>query len=375
MHFYVVGGAVRDVLMGNEPKDIDFCVVGSSHQEMVKLGYIPIEATSFPVFLDSQGNEYALARKEKKIGKGYHGFEVNFDSSVTLEEDLKRRDLTINSMAVNYNDWEAFLSTKDYSLVIDPFNGINDIKSKLINHTSKAFNEDPVRALRAARLAVRYDFNISYNTIQYIEDMVKYGELEHLTTERIWLEISKTIDDNKNVIRFFDILFDTGVFYKIFPFKINQLKIEHFCFDHLKNHNFNIPEYIFISIFNNNPLEVLEKLCLYLKTPTEYLKTIRLFCLIKTLLEEKQLTDDSIIKLFRTINVYNEKQSLRFLQCLEFIKIGCLSDNNKINILKRAYEDTSYKIGDIIPIKEFKGLKGNQIGEIIWNHRKNSINI
>ena len=127
MDIFVVGGAVRDVLLGREPKDIDYVVVGSTPQEMLHAGFKSIPASSFPVFHNKDGDEYALARKEKKVGNGYHGFECEYDTSVTLEEDLYRRDLRINSMAVPLESWCEFKSTLDAYHVIDPYDGTEDI--------------------------------------------------------------------------------------------------------------------------------------------------------------------------------------------------------------------------------------------------------
>ena len=158
---YAVGGSVRDILLGRTPKDLDYVVVGATPEDMLKSGFEKVGA-DFPVFLHPKTkDEYALARTERKVGLGYTGFECSFDPSITLEEDLMRRDLTFNSMAVNKNDWEEFTRTRNPDLVIDPFNGILDLNNRLIRHTSKAFSEDPVRVLRVARFAARYNFKIA----------------------------------------------------------------------------------------------------------------------------------------------------------------------------------------------------------------------
>ncbi len=181
MKIFLVGGAVRDHVMGIECKDRDYVVVGSSPEEMLALGYSQVGA-DFPVFLHPETNEeYALARTERKSGRGYHGFVVDFSKEVTLEDDLERRDLTMNSMAMD-------LITGD---IIDPFNGLDDIKNKVIRHTSEAFAEDPVRVLRTARFAARYNFTIHDDTLSFMKDLVDAGELNELTKERVWKEFEK----------------------------------------------------------------------------------------------------------------------------------------------------------------------------------------
>ena len=182
MKTYLVGGAVRDMLLGIEPKDCDYVVVGSTPQHMLDQGYSQVGA-DFPVFLHpTTGDEYALARIERKTSAGYNGFEVDFDSSVTLEQDLSRRDLTMNSMAID----------QDTGVIIDPYNGQEDLKNKIIRHTSDAFAEDPVRVLRAARFSARYvDFTIHEDTLALMAKIVSSGEFDSLTPERVWAEFEK----------------------------------------------------------------------------------------------------------------------------------------------------------------------------------------
>lgn len=183
---YMVGGAVRDKLLGLEPKDIDYVVVGSTIEEMLSLGFQQVGA-EFPVFLHpTTGEEYALARQEKKTGPGYHGFEVMFSPDVTLEQDLARRDLTINAMAMLPD-----------GTVVDPYGGQDDLKNKVLRHTSDAFREDPVRVLRLARFQARYfGFSIAPETMVMMAEMVEAGELNHLTPERVFAEFKKGLMEN-----------------------------------------------------------------------------------------------------------------------------------------------------------------------------------
>ena len=182
MKTYLVGGAIRDRLLGFQPKERDWVVVGSSPDEMKSNGFKQV-GKDFPVFLHPKtGEEYALARTERKSGHGYTGFEFNINSNVTLEQDLERRDLTINAIA---EDEEGNL--------IDPFNGQKDIKDKKLRHISDAFSEDPLRVLRVLRFKTNLpDFEIVPETKDKINEIISSGELEYLTGERIWLEMYKT---------------------------------------------------------------------------------------------------------------------------------------------------------------------------------------
>jgi len=203
--FFIVGGYVRDRLLNCECNDHDFVVVGATPEMMIENGFQQVGA-DFPVFLNKAGDEYALARKERKVAAGYHGFETDFDTSVTLEEDLFRRDLTINAMAREVLSWDdnghAHLSDE----IIDPFNGRRDLEDGRIRHVSDAFGEDPVRVLRALRFAARYGFDIALETYDLMKWMVRDGELNHLTAERVWLEFEKTMTESVDTSDFLQML-------------------------------------------------------------------------------------------------------------------------------------------------------------------------
>lgn len=206
MKIYEVGGCVRDRILGKEPKDIDYVVVGSSEEEMYSLGYTLV-GKDFPVFLHPQtGYEYALARKEKKVGAGYSGFETDV-FNVSLEEDLFRRDLTINAIAMDSS-----------GKIIDPYNGAVDLKLGILRHVSKHFAEDPVRILRIARFSARYNFLIADETYDLMKHMVKNGEFNHLTKERVWAEIEKSLEES-HLQNFFTALEKIGALEKLFSFK------------------------------------------------------------------------------------------------------------------------------------------------------------
>ncbi|GIR64205.1 MAG: hypothetical protein CM15mP69_0330 [Ectothiorhodospiraceae bacterium] len=184
MKVYLVGGAVRDKLLGIPVKEKDWVVVGSTPQEMRDKGYKQV-GKDFPVFINPKtGEEYALARTERKSGHGYTGFEFDTNPNVTLEEDLARRDLTINAIAQDED-----------GTLIDPFNGQEDIKNKKLRHVSDAFSEDPLRVLRVARFKANLkNFEITKETLQKIEKVIISNEMKYLTGERIWLELIKSHD-------------------------------------------------------------------------------------------------------------------------------------------------------------------------------------
>ena len=194
MKVYLVGGAVRDKLLGIPVKEKDWVVVGSTPQEMRDKGYKQV-GKDFPVFINPKtGEEYALARTERKSGHGYTGFEFDTNPNVTLEEDLARRDLTINAIAQDED-----------GTLIDPFNGQEDIKNKKLRHVSDAFSEDPLRVLRVARFKANLkNFEITKETLQKIEKVIMSNEMKYLTGERIWLELIKSHDP----LRFFFALKD-----------------------------------------------------------------------------------------------------------------------------------------------------------------------
>lgn len=205
MQAYLVGGAVRDLLMGRNPSDRDYVVVGATPQEMLEDGFTQVGA-DFPVFIHpTSGEEYALARTERKTGEGYNGFSTEY-AGVSLIDDLSRRDLTCNAIAIDP-------VTSD---LIDPFGGGKDIQDKILRHVSGAFREDPVRVLRVARLASKLGFDIAPETASLCREMVAAGELDHLTPERVQQELIKTLGQ-QNPSRFFTALDEVGALEKLFP--------------------------------------------------------------------------------------------------------------------------------------------------------------
>ena len=206
MQTYLVGGAVRDALLGRHCDDRDYVVVGATPEAMLAAGFRPV-GKDFPVFLHPETQaEYALARTERKSGKGYHGFTFHTATDVTLEDDLARRDLTINAMAQD-----------EVGRVIDPFCGQRDLDAKILRHVGPAFAEDPVRILRLARFAARFhDFSVAPETLSLMRGMVDCGEVDHLVAERVWQELAKGLMENRPS-RMFEILRECGALRRLLP--------------------------------------------------------------------------------------------------------------------------------------------------------------
>ena len=205
LKIYCVGGAVRDGLLGLPVQDRDYVVVGSTPEEMVARGFRPV-GKDFPVFLHPDTHEeYALARTERKTAHGYQGFAVYASPDVTLEQDLLRRDFTVNAIAQDAD-----------GKLIDPHNGIADLRAGILRHVSPAFSEDPVRILRAARFAARFNFTIVPDTLTLMRDMVNNGEVDALVAERVWQELARGLMEKKPS-RFFETLRNCGALAKILP--------------------------------------------------------------------------------------------------------------------------------------------------------------
>lgn len=211
MKIYLVGGAVRDSLLGLSGSDRDWVVVGATIDDMLAKGYRPV-GKDFPVFLHPDTNEeYALARTERKSGKGYKGFTVYAAPDVTLDEDLQRRDLTVNAMAMDVS--------ADAKTIIDPWGGQQDIKRRLLRHVSPAFCEDPLRVLRTARFAARFaplGFTVAQETMALMQQITRDGEIEHLIAERVWREMDTALGEKQPRV-FFEVLRECGALAVLIP--------------------------------------------------------------------------------------------------------------------------------------------------------------
>ncbi len=361
MKIYLVGGAVRDTLLGRKVTERDYVVVGATPKEMLDLGFRQV-GKDFPVFLHPETNEeYALARTERKTGKGYTGFECNADPSVTLEEDLKRRDLTINAMAQEVGD--------PSNKIIDPYQGQNDLKNKILRHISPAFSEDPVRILRVARFAARFpSFTVFHETNELMKDMVQNGEVDALVPERVWKEFSRALTE-ENPIRFFEVLNDCGALIKLFPeiilkesFKTSK------SLDCLKNAIAQRPpnELIYFgTLAAGLEKHEITTLCQRLKPPTQFSElAILLSSNLNNYLNLNFNNAEMIVNFLENLDAYRRPE--RFSDFCQVMIFSVPENTNTANFLKQAFENTKD-----IATKPFidSGLKGEEIGKAIHQAR------
>ena len=355
MKIYLVGGAVRDKLLGIPVKDHDWVVVGSSPDEMKKKGFKQV-GKDFPVFIDPKtGEEYALARTERKSGHGYTGFEFDTNSNVTLEEDLARRDLTINAIAQDED-----------GKLIDPFNGQEDIKNKKLKHVSDAFSEDPLRVLRVARFYAKFDdFMVVPETVDKIKEIIESGELEHLTPERKWLEIYKT---GIGLDRFFSFLITHHARDILFPEILNDNRWSSgmgqiFPSDTTKVEiiSFNLYDWI------QTP-EGIESFCQRLKVPNEYKSLALLFsnCLHNYCDYVPDSTEnyDALLSLIKKMDIRKKDRLSSFTKCVYF----CYRmPDGHLNFFEELIENiNNFKLSD-----EDQKKSGLEIKKIIKNaHRE-----
>lgn len=367
MKIYLVGGAVRDRLLGLPHKDKDWVVVGATEKEMLSAGYLKINA-SFPVFLDPRTKEeYALARAEKKVAKGYHGFETSFSKDITLKDDLKRRDLTINSIAMDQD-----------GSIIDPFNGQQDITNRVLRHTSEAFVEDPLRVIRLARFKAQlsyFNFSIACETKNLARDISKTDELSFLKKERLHIEFIKALTNPRI---FFETLDDLDSLEKVFPTVKNLLTL--------------IPNTSFFKNIKYTNLEINQKITLcFLKTSKQHLERLKKELLLtnkqfKTIIATiniKQILEDQIdapyaFKLIKDANLLRD-QTL-FKDSLEIYKVYIDISKTKKSLrsyksLERTIEAiNNLDIQNILKNIDKNNLK-NTINNLYIDTIKNSLNL
>ena len=283
MEVFQVGGSVRDELLGFESQDRDWVVVNSSPEEMEKNGFKPI-GKDFPVFLHPKTNEeYALARTERKSGVGYKGFEFYFDCGVTLEEDLRRRDFTINSIAKDKN-----------GRLIDPYNGIEDLERKIFRHTSPAFAEDPLRVLRFARFKSYeqlHEFKLHKETAVFFKKIINANELQNLSPERVWMETKKALQN-----KYSDEFFKSVIEYQIInPWFKNLKRVS--CDGEL-------PELKWCDLQRVNDFKLFE----LMPIPNSFMATQKIFKQILDLVESKNIKYK--LRLIEKINVHRNYEIL-----------------------------------------------------------------
>lgn len=379
MQVYLVGGAVRDRVLNRPITEHDYVVVGATPEQMLALGFSQVGA-DFPVFLHPKTHdEYALARTERKTGNGYHGFSVHASPDVSLEEDLIRRDLTINAMAIEVNS--LFDTSFKTGEIIDPYHGLDDIKNRTLRHVSPAFAEDPVRVLRLARFYARYlsfGFDIAEQTIDLTRKMRDMGELNHLVAERVWAETHKALSE-KSPDSYFDSLAKMGVLGTIMPeFAIMleeakyantwQILKKSLVLSHAHEEStllkFGLLTLIFINFDNKQPeLEMFKNFCKRLKTPKQF-EQFGEFLLINfsQLQNFNQLSADNMFELFNKSGLLKAMPMLnQALLCTALYQTG-----KQFLLLHEATQE----LNDIKAKDVDANLTGKAIGEAILQKRK-----
>ena len=350
MKVYLVGGAVRDKLLGRPILERDYVVVGATIRDMLKLGYQQV-GKDFPVFLHPESkDEHALARTERKQGQGYTGFICDFAPTVTLEDDLIRRDLTVNAIAED-----------EHGNLIDPYHGKTDLDNRILRHVSTAFSEDPLRILRVARFAARYHylgFTIADDTFQLMSDMVDAGELNTLTKERVWMEIEKSLKDG-SIHVFTNVLSDLKALPHVTPW---QTQWDHTTSNVIanqiskldQNHNaylrsaFSLWQYAAdLSAFD---LEQTHKI------PKAYAESLRDLQANLPLLQSQSWQADTLMQIFNQLDAWRRPERLNiFINTARVINDICAS---RTIVLNKAYEAAiTVKAQEVIAL----GAKGQEI--------------
>lgn len=350
MKIYLVGGAVRDQLLGYPVKEKDWVVVGSTPENMISQGFKPV-GKDFPVFLHPDTHEeYALARTERKTQPGYTGFTFHAAVDVTLEEDLKRRDLTINAMA--YDD--------DMQQLIDPYHGKADLEQRLLRHVSSAFIEDPVRILRVARFAARYKhlaFTVAPETLALMKHMVDNHEIDALVPERVWQEFNNALAES-DPIEFFHVLNQCGALTILFPE----------VYQHLAAITITLSADLtirFASLLLKFTADDIQQFCARYPIPKEYCELSLLANSLQSYFYSQRLSVDDMAKLFNTSDVWRRPERLAKLLML-------FEDSRHIAIIKHVLAAVQkITIDDLIA----QQLLGEKLGQAIMQRRYQIIEV
>jgi len=353
MKIYLVGGAVRDEILKRTIVEYDWVVVGETQQSMLVAGYQQV-GKDFPVFLHPETKEeYALARKERKTAKGYHGFEFDTNTSVTLEEDLLRRDLTINAIAKD-----------DTGQLTDPYHGIADLQAKILRHVSPAFAEDPVRILRVARFAARFsDFSVATETNVLMRDMVENGEVDALVSERVWKEFEKAMSETAPW-RFIEVLSDCGALKILFPvFHLNYKEVvsslKQFCL--VTSDGFE--RIVLIMQSTDSPKEI-ENLCKHYRAPKPLLEMVTLVMKYQEDFQHSmQASPSDLLNLLKLLDAFRRPDRFKhWLKLCEFVTREFFSKQYLLNAFSQIE-----KID--IPQEFLEKNDGEAIGEYINRQR------
>lgn len=350
MKIYLVGGAVRDKLLGLPVKERDWVVVGATVAEMTGLGY-QLVGKDFPVFLHPKTKEeYALARMERKVKPGYKGFEVDTSKTVTLEEDLIRRDLTINAMAES-----------EKGELVDPYGGKKDLDAKILRHVSKAFAEDPVRILRVGRFLARYaylGFHVADETIALMQQMVAEGEVDALVSERVWKEFERALCE-KNPEKFFEVLAAANALHKLFPnLSVNGLGMQAL---HAATLLSTEPMVRFAALVHDlpDPQKNIADICNRYRAPNHYRELALLTAkLYESAFNAKSLSAEALLQLFSSLDIFRRQERFQyFLQtCKAIAKARQLSFDDRW-LSDCAEIAKSYDVQELVTA----GLEGNAL--------------
>lgn len=352
MKVYLVGGAVRDELLGRPVEDLDYVVVGATSEQMLKFGFSEVGA-DFPVFLHPlTKDEYALARTERKVGSGHKGFSVDFEPSVTLEQDLERRDLTINAIAKGSN-----------GQMYDPYNGQSDLANRVLRHVSEAFIEDPLRVLRVARFAAQlapWDFTVDKKTLGLMTRLAQSGELDSLTPERVFKETEKALN-SCNPEQFFEVLRSCQALEVILP-SLVEYDFDALCFAKKVS---NLPEVAFSALCYNS-FERLDELAEQLRLPNKYrYLATKVHQLYPQVVKLDTLSAEKIVSLLKTLDCYRKPENIEpFIQaCQALAKDDVFTQGVLLNKYYQLCADVEAK-----PFIE-QGLVGKQIADKIEQTR------
>jgi len=379
MQVYLVGGAVRDALLNREVTERDYVVVGATPEQMIAQGFTQV-GKDFPVFLHPKTNEeYALARTERKSGKGYTGFVCDASSNVTLEEDLIRRDLTVNAMAQDSD-----------GKIIDPYHGKQDLDNRCLRHVSDAFSEDPLRVFRVARFAARYaylDFTIADETLALMSTMAASGELQALSAERVWQETKRSLVERSPEV-FFATLMATGSlndwFSELTPVINESIEVLRSAANKDAASASTMPLLLarFTSLCINLNEEQVSALCKRLKTQNQVSEVAMLACKFKGILLSKDdnsssstsgaLTAEDLLVLFNGTDAWRRQERFETLlnavrHCAEFNHV--LWDKRQSLIIEALHAANGVNVQDIIA----KGVKGPAIKEALNREKLRAI--
>lgn len=347
MQIYLVGGAVRDELLGLPVKERDWVVVGASVEEMLKQGYRQV-GKDFPVFLHPKTKEeYALARMERKVGRGYTGFTFDTSPDVSLEEDLKRRDITINAIAKT-----------DKGEIVDPYHGQKDIKAKLLRHVSDAFVEDPVRILRVARFAARFasmGFTVAPETMELMKSMAQSGEVDALVAERVWKELERALTE-PSPEQFFQVLKNCDALDRLFPAALPLDALQRAV--HLSSD----AKIRFAALLHHLTESEIKILCDRYRIPSDYRELALLVGrFFKTYHQPSELSAENILDLFHSVDAYRRPERFRdFLLVCE----ACETTVN-LKLLQECFNATRQ-----VTANNYLHLSGKEIGAKIFDERK-----